>query len=101
MRVYDLRIGRFFSVDPLAKGFPWLTPYQYTSNNPIVNIDMDGKEGIKYKVMLGGLSIGTVIQVNIFIAISNNSNDAHGLYAGQKYENTDQIIAKNANILQD
>jgi RHS repeat-associated protein len=46
-RDYDPRLGRFFSVDPLAKKFPMLTPYQFSSNSPIQCIDMDGLEGYK------------------------------------------------------
>src|SRR5205085_761147 len=43
-RVYDPRVGRFLSVDPLDRKFPWYTPYQFTGNNPIQNIDLDGLE---------------------------------------------------------
>ena len=46
MRVYDPRIGKFLSVDPLTKKYPELTPYQYASNSPIFNIDLDGLENI-------------------------------------------------------
>jgi RHS repeat-associated protein len=45
-RVYDSRIGRFFSVDPLRYSFPWYSPYQFAGNSPIVNIDLDGLENI-------------------------------------------------------
>ncbi|WP_315823137.1 RHS repeat-associated core domain-containing protein [Paraflavitalea speifideaquila] len=45
MRVYDPRIGRFLSVDPIAKDYPELTPYQFASNTPIWAIDLDGLEG--------------------------------------------------------
>jgi RHS repeat-associated protein len=44
MRVYDPRLGKFLSVDPLTKGYPELTPYQFASNTPIVGIDQDGGE---------------------------------------------------------
>jgi len=44
MRVYDPRIGKFLSTDPLTKKFPDLTPYQFASNTPIAAIDIDGKE---------------------------------------------------------
>ena len=43
-RMYDPRIGRFFSVDPLSKHFPWWSPYAFAGNMPIVAIDMDGLE---------------------------------------------------------
>ncbi|WP_143306612.1 RHS repeat domain-containing protein [Chitinophaga vietnamensis] len=44
MRVYDPRIGKFLSVDPLTKAYPMLTPYQFASNRPIDGVDRDGKE---------------------------------------------------------
>ena len=43
-RIYNSRLGRFLSVDPLTNTYPWLTPYQYASNRPIVAIDLDGLE---------------------------------------------------------
>ncbi len=43
-RVYDPRVGRFLSVDPLTKDYPMLTPYQYASNRPIDGVDLDGLE---------------------------------------------------------
>ncbi len=44
-RVSDPRTGgRFWSVDPLTKKFPSLSPYQFASNNPIWALDLDGKE---------------------------------------------------------
>jgi len=45
MRIYDPRLGRFLSVDPFTHSYPWYTPYQFASNNPILNIDIDGLEG--------------------------------------------------------
>jgi RHS repeat-associated protein len=46
-RMYSPRLGRFPSVDPLAKKFPMLSTYQYASLNPIMNIDLDGLEGVQ------------------------------------------------------
>jgi len=46
-RIYDSRVARFLSVDPLTGAFPGLTPYQYASNSPIQNIDLDGLEGVR------------------------------------------------------
>ena len=43
-RIYDPRLGRFLSVDPLTKSYPMLTPYQFGSNRPIDGIDLDGLE---------------------------------------------------------
>jgi len=44
MRVYDQRLGKFLSVDPLAKDYPWYTPYQFAGNKPIWASDIDGLE---------------------------------------------------------
>jgi RHS repeat-associated protein len=44
MRIYNERLGRFLSVDPLTKDYAELTPYQFASNTPICAIDLDGKE---------------------------------------------------------
>lgn len=43
-RMYDDRIGRPPSIDPLIKNFPKLSPYQFFSNNPIWATDLDGLE---------------------------------------------------------
>ena len=43
-RMYDARLGRFLSVDPLARKFPWVTPFQFASNSPIQSTDLDGAE---------------------------------------------------------
>ena len=44
MRIYDPRVGRFLSFDPLTKDYPWYTPYQFAGNTPIQAIDVDGLE---------------------------------------------------------
>lgn len=44
MRIYDPRLGRFLSVDPITSKYPELTPYQFASNSPIWGVDWDGLE---------------------------------------------------------
>ncbi len=44
MRIYDPRLVRFLSVDPITKKYPELTPYQFASNRTIDGIDLDGLE---------------------------------------------------------
>jgi RHS repeat-associated protein len=44
MRIYDSRLGRFLSVDPLSKNFAFYSPYQYAGNKPIRFVDLDGEE---------------------------------------------------------
>lgn len=43
-RIYDPRLGKFLSVDPLTDEYPELTPYQFAGNTPIQATDLDGLE---------------------------------------------------------
>jgi len=56
MRIYDPRVGRFLSVDPITKEYPDLTPYQFASNRPIDGIDRDGLEYAKYRLKVDYLT---------------------------------------------
>lgn len=38
-RIHDARLGRFLSIDPLTKEFPWNTPYSFAESSPILFID--------------------------------------------------------------
>lgn len=51
MRVYDPRLGRFLSVDPLAKEYPHYTPYSFAGNKPIWALDLDGLEELWYELV--------------------------------------------------
>ncbi|HMQ97290.1 MAG TPA: RHS repeat-associated core domain-containing protein, partial [Candidatus Nanoperiomorbaceae bacterium] len=45
-RLYDPRLGRWLSLDPLSAKYPNLSPYAYVENSPIYLRDLDGKEGV-------------------------------------------------------
>ena len=53
VRYYSAEIGRFSSLDPMAKGLNW---YQYP-NNPIKNIDPTGLQ-VEYCPKCGGIAYG-------------------------------------------
>lgn len=53
MRVYDPRLGKFQSIDPLTMEYPELTPYQFAGNTPIQAIDLDGAETWMQQVGVG------------------------------------------------
>jgi|GEM_PF-5509603 RHS repeat-associated protein len=44
MRIYDPRLGRFLSVDPIASDFAWNSTYSFAESDPINFIDLDGLE---------------------------------------------------------
>ena len=80
-RIYDPRLGKFLSMDPLLDEYPMLTPYQFASNTPIQAIDIDGKEGETYleTTIENGVEkvLHRVVEVDIFIAISRNKSTKH------------------------
>jgi RHS repeat-associated protein len=51
-RVYDSRLGRFFSGDPWEAKYSWQSPYVYGANNPIFFLDKDGKGPVPFKSLL-------------------------------------------------
>ncbi|MGD9492616.1 MAG: RHS repeat domain-containing protein [Bacteroidales bacterium] len=60
MRIYDPRIARFLSADPLivqGQQYPWYSPYQFAGNKPIQFIDLDGLEELDPYVLQ--MSLGT------------------------------------------
>lgn len=68
MRIYDPRLGRFLSVDPLSKEFPWNSPFSFAEGSPIENIDLDGSEKYNYRLSMtsvGEIKITLTSQVDI------------------------------------
>lgn len=59
-RIYDPRIGKFLSQDPLFQTYPWLTSYQFASNSPIWAVDQDGLES--KIVILGQNGLPTIME---------------------------------------
>ena len=62
-RIYNPALGRFLSVDPLTREYPWYTPYQFAGNKPIEKVDLDGLEDYNYRLLLGGKNGKTVINI--------------------------------------
>jgi RHS repeat-associated protein len=73
MRIYDPRIGKFLSVDPLTRDYPELTPYQFASNTPIWAIDLDGLEGLANT----GVGVGQIITPENANKVAHKIIDIH------------------------
>lgn len=71
-RIYNPRLGRFLSVDPLTKSFPMLTPYQFASNRPIDGIDLDGLEWKKIETYNPQTGV-TNIHFQVKLTVVNDS----------------------------
>lgn len=92
MRMYDPRIGRFPSVDPLKKKYPYYSPYQFSGDNPIKYIDLDGLEPANNPVTPGTQEKVAMATVNA-IETGAAQNDAKtNLFSSGTYRASDQDI---------
>ena len=57
LRIYNPSLGKFLSLDPLFKGFPWNSPYSFAENDVIRCVDLDGGE--KKDVLLKAAAVET------------------------------------------
>ncbi|MCH2236144.1 MAG: hypothetical protein MK078_18070 [Crocinitomicaceae bacterium] len=55
-RMYNSRVARFLSVDPIAKEFPHNAPYNFSENRVLDGIELEGLEVIHYTSNLPGLT---------------------------------------------
>jgi RHS repeat-associated protein len=87
-RAYDARLGRWWSIDPLSKIYPDLSPYNFVDNNPIHLIDIDGKRII-------------ITSYNNGIKGQNIEYKNGTLYTsdGKKYTGTDKYVLRVAKAL--
>ena len=51
-RIYNSRLGRWLSTDPLQVKYPFASPYNFVLNNPISFVDLDGRD-----IILGDTNI--------------------------------------------
>jgi RHS repeat-associated protein len=79
MRIYDPRLVRFLSVDPITKQYPELTPYQFASNRPIDGIDRDGLEYARFDIYLDKNNNVTKIVVTKDYELKNNGSKGAGI----------------------
>lgn len=59
-RMYEARIGRFWSIDPLAAKYPWNSPYAFSENLVIDGVELEGLEleGLELVDLAVGLTNG-------------------------------------------
>ena len=82
LRIYDPRLGKFLSIDPIAADYPELTPYQFASNRPIDGIDIDGLEiGLVHFLNAhknGTTRLNTSTSGNRLYVTTTRTNNCHG-----------------------
>lgn len=75
-RMYDARLGRWWSVDPKIAKYPQMTPYNFVANMPIKAIDPDGKDIV---ILNAENSVGGLGHAAVLIG-----NDVDGWYLYSK-----------------
>ncbi|GIV28282.1 MAG: hypothetical protein KatS3mg027_2096 [Bacteroidia bacterium] len=98
-RMYDVRLGRFVSADPLIvkeRRYAYYSPYQFAGNKPIVAIDMDGLEEV---IVVGGADFSNEGVSETTLKVSNsikeyykiNGIDEKKVHVFNTYPTTPQV----------
>ncbi|MCB9183734.1 MAG: hypothetical protein H6591_07430 [Flavobacteriales bacterium] len=86
-RIYDPRVARWLSLDPLAKKYASESNYCYTSGNPILFVDKDGKDRTYYLKVIDKNGRGHIIAQRVehnnevTARVSSGYNSIHTYYA--------------------
>lgn len=82
-RVYDPRLGKFLSVDPLTRTYPYYSPYHFAGNSPILNVDVDGLEPHPYFYLPNWIKPIYLFTGNVEKKVTNANNLAEGVIRAQ------------------
>ncbi len=77
-RIYNPRLGRWLSVDPLQQKYPSFTPYNYVANSPIMFVDPDGK---RIKPTNKAAKVALQVLLNANPKVKYDYNDKTGVYS--------------------
>gem|GEM_PF-7038418 len=78
-RIYDSRIGRFLSVDPLVPYYPFWAPYTFAANTPIWASDLEGLEpNFERALEQQGEKLTVKSDEFIQVSIKRTENSANG-----------------------
>jgi RHS repeat-associated protein len=81
-RMYDARVGRWLSCDPLEGKYPDISPYTFAIDNPLKFIDFDGRDITPTRIEEYAYEeniIGLVGQRDINDQLLRQPNSVHGL----------------------
>ena len=96
-RYYDSDLSRWLSADPLADKYAGWSPYNYGLNNPLRNIDPDGKDptGITESaiVVVGTVALLTAVTIH---SISYATNSAYRSRYNSFGSSTAHLISNSA-----
>lgn len=79
-RMHDPRLGRFLSIDPLDKSFPWNSPYAFSENRVIDGVELEGLEYAPTSMRIGIPGQSRLSIPNV-VSISKSKVTAHNSYS--------------------
>jgi RHS repeat-associated protein len=82
-RFYDPIIARWTSTDPLAEKYSSVNPYNYVNNNPLSNVDVDGRDWVISSRRINGKLNIYITFVEAILNSSEKSIDTKALIANQ------------------
>jgi hypothetical protein len=109
-RIYDSRLGRWLSLDPMMAKYAEKTPYHFTSNNPINRIDADGKDDFHFYYLtqavnfpMPGGGVKTVSwNTNFYTVDRNNKKNTYTVHHLNRVDHDGQIgnVRESTQIVQ-
>jgi len=87
-RIYDPRVGRWLSLDPLAAKYAALSPYHFAGNSPIYCLDPNGKEIVVHYQVNGenkSVSLKVPTDVELLKGVVSDNNFVGNVYESLKY----------------
>ncbi|MBK9273304.1 MAG: hypothetical protein IPM49_02035 [Flavobacteriales bacterium] len=78
-RMHDARVGRFWSVDPLAAKYPWNSPYAFSENRVIDGVELEGLEYASFNIHIDKDQKVTKIEVTTDYELKKNGSQGPGV----------------------
>ena len=99
-RIYDSRISKWLSLDPLQKKYPGESNYIFTTDNPIYYLDIDGRDKIITHIYVN--ERGQVIKkfdviasdklVKVSAKVVSSPIDSHDYVSGYEWHDVNQTV---------
>jgi RHS repeat-associated protein len=95
-RMHDPRVGRFLSLDPLSKSYPWNSPYAFSENRVIDGVELEGGEiKLVNQYLPGALSDTDIRKIHLNkMMIDYTNNNSNGVNAPYYQKQINDIYSK-------
>jgi RHS repeat-associated protein len=99
-RQLDPRLGRWLSVDPLAGKYSGMTPYVFSTNNPIIYVDVDGRDIIVAVTSMAKFPKGAGENGHMAIIVGNDDIGWH-VFSVENIKNYDTYVKQEEAVFED